>query len=101
MNNLGEYLCENCRPYFEQLNRFYEDKIKEFEERIIELERENKEIKKRLLAYENAHTPPSKQRFPVREKSSSGKKGRPEGYPGSTRKFRKPDRTINLTAKKC
>ena len=101
MNNLGEYLCENCRPYFEQLNRFYEDKIKEFEERIIELERENKEIKKRLLAYENAHTPPSKQRFPVREKSSSGKKGRPKGYPGSTRKFRKPDRTINLTAKKC
>ncbi|NCO96680.1 MAG: IS66 family transposase, partial [Candidatus Aenigmarchaeota archaeon] len=85
----------------EQLNRFYEDKIKEFEERIIELERENKEIKKRLLAYENAHTPPSKQRFPVREKSSSGKKGRPKGYPGSTRKFRKPDRTINLTAKKC
>ena len=101
MNNLGEYLCKNCRPYFEQLNRFYEDKIKEFEERIEELEKENKEIKKRLLAYENAHTPPSKQRFPVREKSSPGKKGRPKGYPGSTRKFTEPDRTINLTAKKC
>ena len=89
MEYLEFHVCDKCKPYFEQLSKFYEDKLKEMEERIENLE-------KRLLAYENAHTPPSKQIFPVREKSSSGKKGRPEGYPGSTRKFRKPDRTINL-----
>ena len=38
-------VCENCRPLFEELQL-----------KINELER-------RLLAYENAHTPPSKQQF--------------------------------------
>lgn len=91
MQNFKDKICENCRPYF-----------KELEFRIIELEKKNGELEKRLLAYENAHTPPSKQRFPKREKSLHIKKnGRPKGYPGSTRKFGEPDRVIKLTAKKC
>ncbi|MBL7169899.1 MAG: IS66 family transposase [Candidatus Aenigmarchaeota archaeon] len=84
-------ICEKCMPYFMKL-----------EKRIEELEKKNQKLEKRLLAYENAHTPPSKQKYPKREKSLHiKKKGRPNGYPGSTRKFRKPDRIIMLTAKKC
>jgi len=109
MNDLQFHPCENCKPYFEQLHEFYEKEFRKLERRIVELERanielkkENEKIKKKLLAYENPHTPPSKQRFPKRKKSTSPKKnGRPKGYPGSTRKFRKPDKTIILTAKKC
>ena len=40
-----EEVCERCKPLFEKLL-----------EKIATLER-------RLLAYENAHTPPSKQQF--------------------------------------
>lgn len=91
MDNFKRKICENCRPYFEELLKHIKN-----------LEKEVESLKKRLLAYENAHTPPSKQRFPKREKCIHPKKnGRPKGYPGSTRKFKKPDRTIKLTAKKC
>lgn len=80
-----------------------------FEKQIIELESKQKvsdekieTLENILNAYDNAHTPPSKQRFPKRKKSDRTKKiGRPKGYPGSTRKLRKPDRTIKLTADKC
>jgi len=101
MDSLELHFCEACRPLFEEIKRIHKEQYEKLETRIIELEKKNKELEKKLLAYENAHTPPSKQIFPVREKSSSGKRGRPKGCPGSTRKFRKPDRTINLTAKKC
>lgn len=73
----------------------YLDNLNKLEQRITELE-------KRLKAYENAHTPSSKQRFPKRQKSDGSKKnGRPKGYPGSTRKTPTPDRTVKLTSKKC
>lgn len=83
MSNFKD-ICDNCRPYLEILKKEIDD------------------LKKRLQAYENAHTPPSKKRFPNREKSDNPKKnGRPKGYPGTTRKTPTPDRTVNLTAKKC
>ena len=43
--------CKNCKPLFEELLQ-----------RIIKLEEENCLLKKRLLMYENAHTPPSLQK---------------------------------------
>ena len=94
-DELESHFCEHCRPLFREIKRIHKEQYEKLESRIEELE-------KRLLAYENAHTPPSKQKYPIREKSSNPKKkGRPIGYPGSTRRFRKPDRTIVLTAKRC
>ena len=49
------------------------------------------ELEKRLLAYENAHTPPSKQRgqgaYPKPE-NSSGNRGAPLGHTGTTKRTR-------------
>src|SRR3989344_3077804 len=43
------------------------------------------DLRRRLLAYENAHTPPSQQRkYPKREKSGRGV-GAPKGHEGTTR----------------
>jgi len=60
------------------------------------------DLEKRLLAYENAHTPPSLQKgqrhYPKPE-GSSGKRGAPEGHPGKTRPepTATETKTLNLT----
>ncbi len=56
-------VCENCKPLFEELLR-----------KICSLE-------KRLMAYENAHTPPSLQKKKRIPRESSGKLGAPKGHP--------------------
>ena len=71
-------VCEQCRPLFKQM----EKRIKEPEHR--------------LLAYENAHTPPSRLRWqPHQPPSEPKKRGAPEGHPGTTQP--KPEPTITLT----
>jgi len=93
--------------------------MKEVEElrlRVAQLEKENLELKKtilhmqktieeltkRLAAYENANTPPSKQRFRKKhEGEGSGKPGRPEGAEGSTRPVPEPTETADVTEDKC
>ncbi len=83
MEKIEYNICEKCRPYFDLL-------LKRIEE-----------LEKRLLAYENAHTPPSKN-FAKRERVERPKSpGRPKGHEGVTRAFRNPDKTVILTAKKC
>jgi len=97
MDNLDElelHFCEACRPLFREIKRIHKEQYELLESRIIELE-------KRLLAYENAHTPPSKN-FVKREKVENPKKsGRPDGHEGITRQTKQPSRTIVLTSKKC
>ena len=63
---------------------------------------EIEDLKKRLLAYENAHTPPSqdKRRYPEREKSKN-KVGAPKGHKGTTRKRPEPTETKELHLDKC
>lgn len=69
--------------------------------RVLFLEGEVEELKRRLLAYENAHTPPSQQRkYPKREKSNN-KVGAPKGHEGITRPTPKPNRFKKLELKKC
>jgi len=62
------------------------------------------DLQKRLLAYENAHTPPSLQRptlrYPKRE-SSNNKIGAPIGHKGTTRKTPEPNRFKELKLTKC
>jgi transposase len=79
-----EEICERCKPFFESL-------LKE----IIEL-------KRRLLAYENAHTPPSKNRrhYPKREPTGNPV-GAPQGHPGTTRSTPTPDKIVDVKQAMC
>lgn len=67
------------------------------------LEKENEELRKRLLQHENAHTPPSiEKRASKKKKSSSPKKrGAPQGHRGATRKKPEPDDTIHVSVPVC
>src|SRR3989344_105383 len=76
-------VCDKCRPLFEIL-------LKEIED-----------LKRRLLIYENAHTPPSQKKFPERKQSTSGKIGAPKGHPGITREKKEPTERINVEAVQC
>jgi len=59
------------------------------------------DLQRRLLAYENAHTPPSQQRkYPKRE-SSGNQIGAPEGHEGTTRPTPKPNKFEELKLDTC
>lgn len=64
--------------------------------RIEKLENERCQLERRLLAYENAHTPPSKRLFSKKEnkKKKPCKLGAPKGHPKYTRKEPIPDKII-------
>jgi len=77
-------VCEECKPEFEKL-------IKKVET-----------LEKRLLVYENAHTPSSllkKKRPPKNE--SRGKLGAPVGHPRYERKEPKPTMSVEYFEKAC
>jgi transposase len=84
--------------------------IKQFEQRVTQLEKENKELKSRitylenkLKVYENPHTPSSMQRFKGRDgtKNPSGKRGAPPGHHGATRDRPEPEKIIPVTMDQC
>lgn len=60
------------------------------------------ELERRLLAYENAHTPPSKNRrnYPRREPTGNPV-GAPEGHKGTTRPAPQPQKTVEVTQDAC
>ena len=62
---------------------------------------ENESLKKRLLLYENPHTPPSRQMFKPQVTNPPGKRGAPQGHKGATRVLDKPDEIIHVTAESC
>ena len=67
-----------------------------------EFERRIKELEQRLLAYENAHTPPSKnnRHYPRREKSNNPI-GAPKGHQGTTREIPEPNNFKELKLSTC
>ena len=73
----------------------------EHEKALEKLERQMKELEKRLAAYENSHTPYSRKLFKPRPKAVGKKRGRPSGLPGTTRANPEPDRIIESTFKRC
>ena len=76
-------VCKDCKPLFEKLLK-----------RIKKLEEKNCLLEKRLLLYENAHTPPSLQKKKKRiPRESSGKLGAPIGHP----KYERPEPKITET----
>ena len=52
---------------------------------------ENETLKKRLLLYENPHTPPSLQRFKSKTDKTTGKRGAPIGHKGAVQPITIPD----------
>jgi transposase len=84
-------------------------KFKKLEDRVENLEKENKSLReivelltRRLAAYENPHTPPSRQLF--KRPPSGGDKGTPgqkEGHPGTTRPTPEPTEYKEATMKNC
>jgi transposase len=86
--------------------------IKQPQDRIEELERENEllkakisELEARLAQYENAHTPPSLRRGHNRkkdpDKNNKGKPGQKIGHKGVTRPYAAPDRQVEVTIDLC
>ena len=78
--------CLNCARLREENT--------ELRETITGLKQENVELQRRLAAYENPHTPPSRRRYPVsRRRVPGGPRypGRPRGHPGRTRPRPRPD----------
>ena len=84
-------------------------RIKELEEKVAELEKENAEqakliaeLRAKLAQYENPHTPSSAQRFKDEAKPSGSKKrGAPKGHRGATRPKPEPDEVVEVTAEHC
>lgn len=83
-------ICDSCKPEFVKLQK-----------QVDELKNQNDEIKERLAAYENAHTPYSRKLFKPKPKPAGKKRGRPSGLPGTTRPNPEPDRTIESKFKRC
>jgi transposase len=86
--------------------------IKQPQDRIEELERENEllkakisELEARLAQYENAHTPPSLRRDrnlkKDPDKNNKGKPGQKIGHKGVTRPYTAPDRQVEVTIDLC
>ncbi len=67
------------------------------------LRTENEDLKRRLLLYENLHTPPSLQRIkPVEKENHTPKKrGAPLGHRGATRIHGEPDEIIHVSTDVC
>jgi transposase len=65
------------------------------------LREENEALKKRLIMYENPHTPPSLQLFKPKISNPPGKRGAPMGHKGATRIHDTPDEVIHVSTEKC
>lgn len=88
-------VCENCKPFFEAM-------FTKLSRRIEKLEEKNCILERRLLAYENAHTPPSLQKKKKRiPRESSGKLGAPKGHPKYEREEPEITKTVRHTFDIC
>jgi transposase len=77
-------------------------KLKELGQQLIELREKIEKLERRLTAYENPHTPPSRQLF--KRPPSGGEKGTPGqkiGHPGTTRPTPEPTERKEATMKNC
>ena len=82
--------------------------IRELENTIVKLtgeietlRNENESLKKKLLLYENPHTPPSRQMIRPRITSPPGKRGAPMGHKGATKVLGEPDEIIHVSMERC
>ena len=87
---------------FEGLLKKKDRRIKRLEKEKDVLEEKVCELEKKLLMYENAHTPPSLQKKKTRiPRESSGKLGAPKGHPKYEREEPEIDKTIRHSVDTC
>jgi len=79
-------VCKDCKPLLQRL---------EVAKKKIE------ELERKLLAYENPHTPPSKSKKKPINKESNGKLGAPKGHPKWEREEPEPTGSIEYTEERC
>lgn len=103
-----EYLHQIAQLRHEifQMRKQHQEEVTDLKKQLLEAHKEIKELKNRLAAYENANTPPSKQRFEKKKKDggTDGEKkhgGAPPGHEGTTRATPTPDETIDVTESNC
>ena len=103
-----EYLHQiaQLRHEMHQMRKQHEEEVLELKKQLLAAHREIEQLKHRLAAYENAHTPPSKQRFKEQKEDDTDeeeekKRGRPPGHEGSTRETPEPTESIDATEEKC
>jgi hypothetical protein len=88
-------------------NQELEKEIKELKQHKELLEKENEDLKKRLLYYENPNTPPSARQLEKAAKPSTEnipipkKRGAPIGHKGATRPAKEPEKTEEVIADHC
>ena len=87
----------NSDEYILQLENTVEKLITENET----LRGENESLKKKLLLYENPHTPPSRQMIRPKITNPPGKRGAPTGHKGATRVLGEPDEIIHVSMEIC
>jgi len=86
---------------YKRLNQLEEENRK-LKKQILEILKKNAELERRLLAYENAHTPPSKQRFKKNPPSEpKGKVGAKVGHEKWEREQPQPTETIEHSETHC
>jgi len=78
-----------------------DNKIKSLSKKLDERDNKINQIERRLLAYENAHTPSSKQMFKKRKIKKSRKLGAPKGHPKYERVKPIPNLTIEYSEDSC
>ena len=79
-----------------------EDENAELKKQLLAVLKKNSELEARLLAYENAHTPPSKQHFKKQPPTEpNGKLGAKKGHEKWERKQQEPTQTIEDKQKTC
>lgn len=79
----------------------WRQKVRNLEEENAFLRAKVEELEKRLLAYENAHTPPSLSKKKPPKKESSGKLGAPKGHPKYEREEPEPTGSVEYMENTC
>ena len=79
----------------------WRQRVRLLEEENARLREKIEELERRLLAYENPHTPPSKSKNKPPKKESSGKLGAPKGHPKWERKEPEPTGSVEYVEDAC
>jgi len=90
----------NEEAFYKTIERL-EARIVELEKTVLQLRKENAELRVRLRAYENAHTPPSLSKKKREPKEPSGKLGAEKGHSKWEREQPEPTKTVEHKLDAC
>jgi len=94
-------LLEEQITLLEEQNTVLKELVEGQQKHIEHLEVYVEKLEKKLLFYENPHTPPSKSRKKPPRKESSGKLGAPKGHPKYEREEPEPTGSVEYSEDKC